>query len=61
MEKEILPVRSKIEAQMLAEFLLKEKDRHLEDINHIATDLVALKKKWGVTPRGRYVKKWIRP
>ncbi len=60
-KKEILPVKSKIEAQIWADVLLHEKHRHLDDINQIVKDLIELKKKWGVKPRGKYVNKWIKP
>ena len=60
MKKEIIPVKSKVEAQILAEFLYKEGHRHGQDIWEIVDDLRLLEKKWGVKPRGRYVGKWVK-
>ena len=44
-------VRTKAEAQALADFLWNEKERHLDDLNHIISDLINLRVKYGVTPR----------
>ena len=54
-------VKSKAEAQALAEFLMKERHRHLQDVDKCDEDLELLKSKWGVTPRGKYVGVWIKP
>jgi hypothetical protein len=52
MEKEIKrKIRSKAEAQSLADFLWNEKERHLDDINDIVKDLLHLKMKYDVRPR----------
>ncbi len=54
-------VKSKAEAQALAEFLMKERHRHLQDVNKCNEDLELLKSKWKVTPRGVYVETWVKP
>ncbi len=54
-------VKSKAEAQALAEFLEKEFHRHLGDMYKILNDQKKLKRKWNVVARGKYVGKWIEP
>ena len=44
-------LRSREEAIALADFLWNEQQRHLDDLNQIASDLLKLKKKYKVKPR----------
>ena len=61
MERKIVFVKSRAEAQALSEFLYKEGCRHGDDIRKIVDDLHELERKWKVKPRGRYLNVWVKP
>jgi hypothetical protein len=50
-------IRNKTEAQIMADFLWREKERHLDNINDIVSDLLRIKRKWKVKPRK--IREWI--
>lgn len=52
-------VRTKFEAEALANFLWNEMERHIDDIEAIVADLKLLQKKWGVEPKR--IREFVRP
>ncbi len=44
-------LRSKVEAQIMADFLWREGCRHGDDIRRIVHDLHRIEQKWNVKPR----------
>ena len=50
---------TKAERQAFADFQLHERARHIKDIGNIDKDLDLIKEKYGISPRRKFVGKWI--